>query len=74
MNIIKCNKCGKEYGYEIWGTIYSGCKERETADCPYCGETGYSIMTSQSISVYKIEDIPKTKLECSTNKLEEKNE
>lgn len=56
MEKIKCEKCGQEYGYTIWGNIYPGGKDRETADCPYCGETGYSIMTSQNISVYKLDE------------------
>lgn len=73
MNIIKCTKCGKEYGYEVWGTIYPGCKERETADCPYCGETGYSEMTSQCISVYKLEDIPNNE-SITEDKQEQENE
>lgn len=46
MNIITCKKCGKQYVYEVWGTVYSSGKERETANCPYCGEEGYSEMTS----------------------------
>jgi hypothetical protein len=56
MTIITCQKCGKTYAYEVWGTVYPGGKERETADCPYCGETGYSEMTSQCISVYKVDE------------------
>lgn len=55
MTIIKCEKCGKEYAYELWGTVYPDGKERETANCPYCGEVGYSEMTSQSISSYKLD-------------------
>lgn len=55
MNEIVCKKCGKKYGYELYGTVYPGCKDKETADCPYCGETGYSTMTSQIIVVTKLE-------------------
>lgn len=55
MTIIKCKKCGNNYAYEIWGTTYPGGKERESANCPYCGEIGYSEMTSQSISSYKLD-------------------
>lgn len=74
MTIIKCQKCGKEYGYEIFGGGYPGCKERETADCPYCGETGYSEMTSASIYVYKLEDISKNKEYEGANMEKEENE
>ncbi len=56
MNIITCKKCGKQYVYEVWGTVYSSGKERETANCPYCGEEGYSEMTSQNISSYKLDE------------------
>lgn len=56
MTITICEKCGKKYGYELQGTVSPGCKERETANCPYCGHEGYSVMTSQSIYSYKIDD------------------
>ena len=55
MNEIICKKCGMKYGYELCGQVYPGCKDRETADCPYCGETGYSTMTSQILVVTKLE-------------------
>ena len=54
MTIIKCKKCGQEFAYEVWGTVTPGGKERETANCPYCGQVGYSEMTSQLISTYKL--------------------
>lgn len=53
MQTIICKKCGCEYGYEIYGDNVPGGKTRETADCPNCGETGYSTMTSQFIAVYR---------------------
>lgn len=55
MEIITCKKCGKKYGYEIWGEVYPGGKDREEAIYPYCGEVGYSTMTSQNISSYKLD-------------------
>lgn len=55
MTIIKCKKCGNSYAYEILGIVYPGGKERESANCPYCGEIGYSEMTSQNISSYKLD-------------------
>lgn len=54
MTIIECRKCGMKYAYEVWGAVYPGGKERETANCPYCGEVGHSEMTSQFISSYKL--------------------
>lgn len=56
MEIITCKKCGRKFAYEIVGTVYPGAKERESADCPYCGEEEYSVMTSQSIFVYEVND------------------
>lgn len=53
---IICKKCVKKYGYELCENIYPEYKDKETADCPYCGETGYSTMTSQIIVVTKLED------------------
>ena len=32
MDIITRKKCGKQYAYEILETLYSGGKERETAN------------------------------------------
>lgn len=55
MTIITCKKCGMKYAYEIWGTVYPGGKDRESAVFPYCGEVGFSKMTSQNISSYKLD-------------------
>ena len=55
MKEVTCNKCGKKYGYELVGATYPGCKDKEIAYCPYCGEEGYSTMTSQVIVVTKLE-------------------
>ena len=56
MTKVTCEKCGKAFAYEVTGTAYPGAKEKETADCPYCGETAYSEMTSKSIYVYKLNE------------------
>lgn len=56
MGIIVCKKCSQKYGYEEWGDIYPGGKDREEAACPYCGEVGYSRMTSGFIRSYKVND------------------
>ena len=70
MNVIKCKKCGKKFAYEIFGDVYPGCKEKEEAQCPYCGEIGYSVMTSQCIAVYKIDENDN----IIENETEEKND
>ena len=44
METVICKKCGKKFGYGLVGIVYPGGKDRETADCPYCGETVASIM------------------------------
>lgn len=55
MEIIQCKKCGKKFSYKVWGTAYPGGKERETANCPYCGEVGYSEVTSKNITVNEMD-------------------
>lgn len=56
MTIIECEKCGKEFGYVETGNIWPGGKDREYANCPYCGETAFSKMTSGFIHVYKMDE------------------
>ena len=56
METVICKKCGKKFGYGLVGIVYPGGKDRETADCPYCGETVASIMTSQTFYVEKMDD------------------
>lgn len=53
---IKCKKCGKLFGYEIWGTVYPGGKEKEEINCPYCGENNGYEMISNFIRTYKLDD------------------
>lgn len=53
---IRCKKCGKLFGYETWGTVYPGGKEKEDIDCPYCGENNGSEMISNFIRTYKLDD------------------
>jgi len=55
MSMITCQHCSKQYAFELVGNVYPGGKDREYAVCPYCGEIGYSEMTSQTIRVYKID-------------------
>lgn len=56
MKEVVCKKCGKRFEYELTGQIYPGGKDREYADCPYCGKTAYSTMTSQTMVVHGLED------------------
>lgn len=51
-----CKKCGKVFAYEFWGTVYPGGKDREYVDCPYCGETAFSRMTSQCVAIRKLDE------------------
>lgn len=32
-----------------------GGKDKEYVDCPYCGETAFTRMTSQNVSMYKLD-------------------
>ena len=56
MTFVKCKKCGQDFAYEHTGNVYPGAKERETSNCPYCGEIAFSIMTSGFIHTYKLDD------------------
>ncbi len=55
-SIVICEKCGKKFKCVETGDIWPGGKDREYANCPYCGETAFSTMTSGFIYVYKIDD------------------
>lgn len=55
MEKVTCKKCGKEYAYEFWGTVYPGGKDKEYVDCPYCGNIAFTRMTSQNVSVYALD-------------------
>lgn len=66
MDKIICKNCGAKYEYNLVGTVYPGGKDRETADCPICGETGVSRMTSQYFVVKLIEtECPCCKKMCN---------
>lgn len=56
MNVTKCEKCGKLYGYRLIGTVYPGGKEKEYAHCPFCGYPGPSSMTSQTYESCKYDE------------------
>lgn len=56
MQKVVCKKCGKRFEYGLTGPTYPGGKDREYADCPYCGETAFSTMTSQIMVGHGLED------------------
>lgn len=58
---IKCPNCGNYFSWCLWGEVYPGCKDKEYVDCPHCGETYMTIMTSQYVSVQKEETPEKDK-------------
>jgi transposase-like protein len=53
---MKCKKCGKEFTYEVTSMNVPGGKDKENIDCPYCGETNGTVMTSGFVYTRKIED------------------
>lgn len=53
----KCNECGKNFYYELYGPVYPGCRSSEDILCPYCKSVCGSVMTSQFIQTTKIEDL-----------------
>lgn len=55
MIIVKCENCGKDYGYKSTGNPYPGGKDRETAICPYCKAEGSSEFISGFIYTYKLD-------------------
>lgn len=55
MEKVICKNCNKEFAYEFWGTVYPRGKDKEDVECLYCGEKAFSRITSQCISVYKVD-------------------
>ena len=55
MEKVKCKKCNKLFAYKLQGDVYPGGKFDEDIDCPYCGETYGTIMTSQFIVTEKLD-------------------
>ena len=55
-----CDNCKSEFSWTVRGDVWPGGKERENIDCPYCGNTVGSVMTSGYISVQKIESNEET--------------
>lgn len=49
--IIKCPNCGKHFSYGLIGPSYPGGKDKEYVDCPYCGHTYMTIMTSRILVI-----------------------
>ena len=56
MNCITCDKCGKKFDYVLVGNVYPGGKDKEYVDCPHCGHTYRTIMTSQNVAITKLDD------------------
>ena len=50
-----CDECGSEFSWMVSGDVWPGGKERENINCPYCGNTIGSVMTSGYITVQKID-------------------
>ncbi|WP_338452328.1 hypothetical protein R4Z09_10845 [Niallia oryzisoli] len=55
MDKTTCKKCGKDFHYEVTDMRVPGGKEREEINCPYCGESNGSVVTSGFVHTYKIE-------------------
>lgn len=50
----KCPKCGAYLIISETNDCWPGCKEREEAFCPKCGNEVYSSMTSGFVNSYEI--------------------
>ncbi|MEL5937962.1 hypothetical protein WN865_00005 [Tetragenococcus halophilus] len=49
-----CEKCRKEFAWEVYSDNYPGGKDTEFIDCPYCGARNASVKTSGSVITSKI--------------------
>ena len=56
MTIDTCKKCGKKFAYQLTGAGYPGGKDKETVNCPYCGEIAHTEMTSGVFYSYKLDE------------------
>lgn len=45
----QCSHCGKSFGWSVVGDVWAGGKDKEDIDCPACGHTAGSVMTSGRI-------------------------
>ncbi|MDR7239197.1 Zn finger protein HypA/HybF involved in hydrogenase expression [Neobacillus drentensis] len=56
---MNCKKCGKEFYFQVTEMNVPGGKEREYINCPHCGETNGSVVTSGVVYIHKIEESSK---------------
>ncbi|MFZ0444188.1 MAG: hypothetical protein WAM95_06050 [Bacillus sp. (in: firmicutes)] len=56
MKTATCQKCNKDFNYEVTDMGVPGGKEREYIICPYCDESNGSVVTSGFVHSYKIEE------------------
>ncbi|WP_310364073.1 hypothetical protein [Neobacillus drentensis] len=57
--MMNCKKCGKEFYFQVTEMNVPGGKEREYINCPHCGETNGSVVTSGVVYIHKIEESSK---------------
>lgn len=50
MQYLICPKCAEAFRVKYYGTQTPGGQEREDIDCPSCGHTVDSVVTSQCVS------------------------
>ena len=53
--IITCTKCGGKFTWHETNGGYPGGKDRESIDCPYCGEEAYTVVISGVVTTQKVE-------------------
>jgi DNA-directed RNA polymerase subunit RPC12/RpoP len=56
MDTKTCEKCGNEFFYKITHMQVPGGKDLEDINCPYCGESNGSVVTSGFVYSYKVEE------------------
>lgn len=47
----ECPRCGKGFAWTVVGDVWAGGKDKEDINCPACGETVGTVMTSGRVHV-----------------------
>ncbi len=55
-DVITCKKCGGKFTWHEYNGGYPGGKDRESVDCPYCGEEAFTVVISGVVAVEKVEE------------------
>ncbi len=48
---IECAQCGESFTWTTVGDVWPGGKDKEDINCPACGQTAGTVMTSGRVHV-----------------------